>query len=117
MAAPFRDNPALFVVPVLLVLAIANIPREITHGREFRGFLSSCVTIVLLMATFGLGMFPEMIHSTTGTSLTAFNAASSETTLTVMLIIAAIGMPLVIGYTSTIYWVFRGKVKLDEMSY
>ena len=34
-----------------------------------------------------------------------------------MLIIAAIGMPLVITYTSSIYWIFRGKVKLDETSY
>jgi cytochrome d ubiquinol oxidase subunit II len=34
-----------------------------------------------------------------------------------MAIIAAIGMPFVLGYTSVIYWVFRGKVKLDKMSY
>jgi len=34
-----------------------------------------------------------------------------------MLIIAAIGVPLVLAYTVSIYWVFRGKVKLDNMSY
>jgi cytochrome d ubiquinol oxidase subunit II len=28
-----------------------------------------------------------------------------------------IGMPLVATYTVTVYWVFRGKVKLDEHSY
>jgi cytochrome d ubiquinol oxidase subunit II len=34
-----------------------------------------------------------------------------------MLIMAAIGMPLVIAYTFHIYRVFQGKVKLDSMSY
>lgn len=34
-----------------------------------------------------------------------------------MLIVAAIGVPLVLAYTATIYFIFRGKVKLDPMSY
>ena len=28
-----------------------------------------------------------------------------------------IGMPLVLAYTISIYWIFRGKVKLDSRSY
>ncbi len=34
-----------------------------------------------------------------------------------MLILAGVGMPLVLGYTFHIYRIFRGKVKLDSMSY
>jgi cytochrome d ubiquinol oxidase subunit II len=34
-----------------------------------------------------------------------------------MLIIAIIGMPIVVAYTVSIYWIFRGKVKLDSFSY
>jgi cytochrome d ubiquinol oxidase subunit II len=34
-----------------------------------------------------------------------------------MLIIAAVGVPLVLAYTASIYWVFRGKVRLDRFSY
>jgi cytochrome d ubiquinol oxidase subunit II len=34
-----------------------------------------------------------------------------------MFIIAAIGMPIVVAYTFSIYWVFRGKVRLTESSY
>ena len=34
-----------------------------------------------------------------------------------MLIIAGIGVPVVIAYTVCIYWIFRGNVKLDLMSY
>jgi cytochrome d ubiquinol oxidase subunit II len=34
-----------------------------------------------------------------------------------MLIVAILGVPLVITYTICVYWIFRGKVKLDEHSY
>jgi len=111
--------PALFVVPLLNVLAVANIPREIFHGNDFRAFLSSCAAVVLLMSLFGIGMYPDLIFSSPVTehSLTIDNAASSVRTLTIMLIIAFIGMPIVIAYTFSIYWIFRGKVKLDATSY
>ncbi len=63
MASTCSGYPVLFVVPLLTMLAIANIPREIHHGRDFRAFLSSCATIVGLMALFGLGMFPNLVLS------------------------------------------------------
>ena len=109
----------LFVVPILNVLAIANIPREIHRGREFRAFLSSCASVVLLMALFGIGMYPDMIYSSPVAehSLTIYNAASSPKTHRIMLIIALIGMPIVVSYTFSIYWIFRGKVRLDATSY
>ncbi|MFO7654916.1 MAG: cytochrome d ubiquinol oxidase subunit II [Candidatus Krumholzibacteriia bacterium] len=119
MAAPFRDRPVLFLVPLLSLLAIANVPREVHHGRDWRAFLSSGLAIVSLLALFGIGMFPELIHSRPAPehSMTAFNASSSRKTLQVMLIMAIIGMPLVLGYTAHIYRVFRGKVRMDSMSY
>lgn len=49
--------------------------------------------------------------------VTIMNAASSPRTLSIMLIIAAIGMPIVLCYTAAIYWTFRGKVHLGEHSY
>jgi len=50
-------------------------------------------------------------------SLDIWQGASSSKTLNIMLIIALIGMPLVLGYTFSIYWIFRGKVKLESTSY
>lgn len=119
MREMLSSQPVLFVVPLLNVLAIANIPREIFHGNEFRAFLSSCAAMVLLMALFGIGMYPNMIFSSPlpEHSLTIYNAASSTKTLTIMLTIALIGMPVVAGYTFSIYWIFRGKVRLDAHSY
>ena len=45
------------------------------------------------------------------------HAASTSKTLGIMLVIACIGVPVVIAYTVSIYWIFRGKVKLDRVSY
>lgn len=114
-----RANPWLFVIAIANMLAIANIPREINHRRYGRAFLSSCAAIAALLMLFGIGLFPNLVFSNpvAAHSLTIYNAASSAKTLKIMLIIALIGMPLVLGYTTSIYWIFRGKVRLDENSY
>ncbi|MBI4398357.1 MAG: cytochrome d ubiquinol oxidase subunit II [Candidatus Omnitrophica bacterium] len=115
----FKAHPWLFGLAFLNMLAIANIPREITHGHEFRAFLSSCAAVVMLMAIFGLGMFPNLVVSNPHAeySLTLYNAASSQKTLRIMLYVALLGLPLVLAYTVAVYWIFRGKVKLDKSSY
>jgi len=118
-SAVVQQRPILFLVAVFSILAIANIPREIFFGRPGRAFLSSCATIVLVLALFGLNSFPDLVHSNPlpQNSLTAYNAASSQKTLSIMGLIAALGMPVVLAYTLSIYWVFRGKVRLSETSY
>jgi cytochrome d ubiquinol oxidase subunit II len=118
MGIPFKEHPWLGILAIANMLAVANIPREIFHGREFRAFLSSSASVVLLMAVFGAGMFPDLVAShDPANSLNLYNAASSQTTLAIMLVIALLGVPLVLTYTVCIYWVFRGKVKLDAHSY
>jgi cytochrome d ubiquinol oxidase subunit II len=119
MAARVRANPWLFSIALVNMLAIANIPREVTRRRDGRAFLSSCVAMLALMTLFGLEMYPHLILSNPHPerSLTIYNAASSPKTLGIMLTIAFIGVPLVLAYTVSIYWIFRGKVKLDRMSY
>jgi len=72
-----------------------------------------------LMTLFGAGMYPNLVYSQPSpeNSLTVYNAASSQKTLGIMLTIALIGVPIVLAYTVSIYWIFRGRVKLDRMSY
>ena len=109
----------LFLIPMIKLFAIANITRCISKGWDFFAFLSSSVAIVLFMFLFGLGIFPNMVISNPDGqySLTIYNASSSPKTLGIMLVIALIGMPIVLAYTVSIYWIFRGKVKLNEHSY
>ncbi len=119
MIEHFRNHPELFILALLNMLAIANIPREIHHKREFRAFLSSCASIVALFSLFAIGIFPNIVISSIDPaySLTVFNASSSQKTLSIMLTMAIIGIPFVLAYTIGIYWIFRGKVKIDSMSY
>ena len=119
MTVAFRAHPALLVIPLASALAIANIPREVHRQRYMRAFLSSCAAVVALLALFGVGMYPNMVYSLPNPerSLDIYNAASSSKTLGIMLTIAALGVPMVLTYTAGIYWVFRGKVQLDEDSY
>jgi len=114
-----REQPLFVVIVVLSILTMANIPREIHKKRDGRAFISSMATIALMMTLFAASMFPFMVLSNgdPANSLTIYNAASSQKTLMIMLIIALIGMPMVLTYTMTIYWIFRGKVKLTPMSY
>jgi len=119
MVENFRALPVLFIVALLNMFAIANIPREISKGREFRAFISSAASIAALLLLFAIGIFPNIVYSNPipENSLNIYNAASSDKTLTIMIIIALIGIPFVFAYTISIYWIFRGKVKIDEMSY
>jgi cytochrome d ubiquinol oxidase subunit II len=45
------------------------------------------------------------------------NASAANETLTVMFVIALMGMPFVLLYTAGVYFFFRGKVELDDESY
>ena len=119
MVEHFKSQPVFFIVALLNMLAVANIPRQIYHGRDFKAFLSSCASIAALLALFAIGLFPNIVLSNPDpqNSLNIYNAASSQKTLGIMLTIALIGVPFVLAYTISIYWIFRGKVKIDHMSY
>ncbi|HEY7307984.1 MAG TPA: cytochrome d ubiquinol oxidase subunit II [Gemmataceae bacterium] len=117
--AKYQEYPWAWIVVVLNVLAIANIPRAIYQGRPFDAFISSSATIAAFTFLFGLTLAPNLIVSTVNPdySLTVARAASSRKTLQIMTIVACLGMPFVLSYTIVIYWVFRGKVRLDRFSY
>ncbi len=119
MADRVRANPWLFTIALVNMLAVANIPREIHRNQDWRAFVSSCVAMIALMGLFGLEMYPNLVLSNpeAAHSLNIHNAASSHKTLGIMLTIALTGVPVVLAYTISIYWIFRGKVKLDKMSY
>jgi cytochrome d ubiquinol oxidase subunit II len=65
------------------------------------------------------GIFPNLLISTTDQAfnLTIYNAASNDNTLTVMLIIALIGMPFALLYTVGVYYFFRGKTVVEPTGY
>jgi len=74
-------------------------------------FIASSSAILLLWGAAGASLFPALVRSAgPGGDITIYSASSSELTLTVMLIIACIGMPIVIGYTIFAYRIFKGAI-------
>lgn len=120
MVEALRERPFIFIVALVNMFAVANIPREISRGNDGKAFLSSCLNIICLLALYGIGTYPNVVRAINDPehlSLTIYNSASSQKTLEILLFIAVIGVPLVISYTIGIYWIFRGKVRLESTSY
>jgi len=115
----FKQNPALFIVPVLTFLSIANVPRLASKRKYGWAFVFSSLTIALSLVLVAVELYPTLLFSTVDEAynIDVYNAASSTRSMQIMLIIVAIGAPLVLGYTVFVYRTFSGKVKLDETSY
>ena len=115
----FRERPWTAVFPLLALVAIAAVWRLTNAGRPLQAFFASAVMIASLMAAVAAGMYPVLLRSTLDPiyDLTIQNASSADPTLTVMFVVAIIGMPFVVLYTAGVYWFFRGKVELDDESY
>lgn len=119
MTEAIKSRPIFFLIGLINMLAIANIPREVHLGRDGWAFGSSCVSIICLMWLFAIGIFPNFVRAINNPehSLTIYNSASSQLTLTILLVIAVIGIPMVLAYTFSVYWIFHGKVRLESTSY
>jgi len=117
--ADFSSNIAAWLFLALIAAGVIVLPLALLSHRNKTAMLASCTIVGGLMGLAGAGLFPRLLPSITdpSASLTIYNASSTPRTLTAMLVIALIGMPLVIGYTAFIYKAFRGKVVLSEDSY
>jgi cytochrome d ubiquinol oxidase subunit II len=115
----FHRAPWAVAVVILNVLAIANIPRCASADQARRAFLSSCVTIIAMVTLFGIALWPNLVRASNNPdySLSIYRASSSERTLRIMFLIACIGIPLVLTYTTIVYWTFRRRVEIGTHSY
>ena len=71
-----------------------------------------------MMLLFAARIFPNLVISRPGlaNSLNIYNGAATDKSLHFMFWVAMIGVPIVLTYTVSIYYVFRGKVTLTEES-
>jgi cytochrome d ubiquinol oxidase subunit II len=100
---------------VLSVLtAVALVAGLVANAREREGWAFGLVaaSVVGLVATLFVALFPDVMPSTTDPaySLTVENASSTPKTLAVMSWIAASGLPVVLLYQGWTYWVFRTRI-------
>lgn len=111
----FYRYPLLWLLPVLAVLASLTGLWWVRRNRPLAAFVASSVMIMAVLGTFGSAMFPFVLPSTlqANSSLTVWDAASSQWTLQLMLIATLIFLPLIVWYTRWAYRVMAGKVTTD----
>lgn len=105
------DGWSLAAIVVAVVALVASLGAN-RLGREGWTFVLSGLTIVAAVAALFLALFPDVMPSSTNPawSLTAKNASSSPYTLKIMTWVAVFATPVVIGYQSWTYWVFRKRI-------
>lgn len=108
----FNNAPILWVVPLLGVLL--PILTVIFSGLNKNGwvFLSSSLTVACVLFTFGITTFPFIMASSYApdVSLTIWDATSSQLTLTVMLCVVVLFLPIVLFYTTWNYIKMFGRL-------
>jgi len=115
----FEENTLLFVVPLLVFLSIANVPRLASKKQYGWAFIFTSITIALLLVIVAFELYPRLLLSNPDAehSITIYNAAASIKTLKIMMGFVAVGGPLVLLYSYFVYKTFWGKVKLDDEGY
>lgn len=99
-------------------LSLGLLPGAVKRMADGRCFVLSSATFIGLWGIVGSIHHPNLVRaSDPALSLTIANASSSALTLKVMLVIALVGMPLVIGYTVFAYRVFKGKAEAGGAGY
>ncbi|MFH0799932.1 MAG: cytochrome d ubiquinol oxidase subunit II [Pseudomonadota bacterium] len=107
--ANFRQFPGLAMIPILALLSLLAAAILSWGQKPKAAFAASALASAMSVATVAAAIFPNIVPSigNPAFSVTISNSASSALTLKAMLVIAAIGMPLVILYHVWIYRAFR----------
>ncbi|STX41311.1 cytochrome d ubiquinol oxidase subunit II [Legionella donaldsonii] len=111
----FQDMPVTLLVPIL---GIAGALLAILVAAKARlAFIFSAVSIIGIIATVGVSMFPFILPSSSNPeqSLIVWDSSSSQLTLFIMLIATAIFLPIILIYTAWVYRVLRGKVTVETI--
>ena len=108
----FSVYPQLWVFPALgLVMPVLGAVL-VLRQKESWAFVCSSLAIVGVIATAGVALFPFVMPSSINPnhSLTVWDATSSAHTLNIMLVVAMVFVPCVLGYTSWSYYKMRGRI-------
>lgn len=88
-------------------------------GNSRFAFICSSLSIIGIIGTVGLSMFPFILPSAShfNSSLLVWDASSSQLTLMLMLAAVVIFLPIILMYTAWVYRVLRGKVNRDTVEH
>ena len=115
--AGYAAHPAFWLAPLLALVGAVGSIVLISARKYFAGFLASSLVCAGTILSAGFALFPFLMPSSLdpNSSLTVFDASSSQTTLGIMLVVVIIFLPIVLAYTSWVYRVLRGRVTLEHI--
>ena len=114
----YGAHPWMMIAPVLGFLGAAAALISLRARREVTALLFSSLSILGIISTVGLSMFPFILPSSIDprASLTVWDASSSHLTLFIMLVVTAVFIPVIVAYTAWVYRVLWGKVDEKAIS-
>ena len=115
--ANYLRYPALWTIPALGLFAPFVVILMLWLRRPGTALLFGKLAIFGVITSVGVAMFPFILPSSLdpGMSLTVWDSSSSHLTLFIMLVSTGIMLPIIMLYTSWVYYVLRGKVTESDM--
>jgi cytochrome d ubiquinol oxidase subunit II len=113
LLANYGSHPWTLAAPIVALAATGwAVLLSLMKRATVAAFVGSGIASAAVIATAGLSLFPFLLPSSAdpGSSLTVWDASSSETTLGVMLAVTVVFLPIVMIYTGWVYRVLRGPV-------
>jgi cytochrome d ubiquinol oxidase subunit II len=115
----YSRSPWTLAAPVIAVLAALStvIMMSVRRARGF-AFVTSALAVAGVIATAGLSAFPFLLPSSLDprSSLTVWDASSSERTLAIMTVATVLILPIVLIYTGWVYRMLRGPVTAESVT-
>lgn len=113
----YHTHSWMLIAPTLGFLGIASALTSASKKLEHLAFVCSSLAITGIILTAGFSMFPFVMPSSSDyvSSLTIWDATSSEKTMGIMLIVTLIFLPLILMYTSWVFKVMSGKVTVESI--
>ncbi|WP_131667246.1 cytochrome d ubiquinol oxidase subunit II [Psychrobacter pygoscelis] len=103
----------LFMLPMPLIVAALFyfMRKDLKTDREYRPFLLTVAMFLMGYIGVCIAVFPNIVPY----SMTIYEAAAADTSLSFMLIGAGIMLPIILSYTGYAYYTFKGKTDHEHM--
>jgi cytochrome d ubiquinol oxidase subunit II len=96
-------------IPVLVAVAFFRLVRSIQENRTYMPHFMACSLFLLGFIGLLVGIYPDIVPY----DLSFREAAAAPNAQGLLLVGAVVMLPVILGYTAYVYWIFRGKVSPD----
>jgi cytochrome bd quinol oxidase subunit 2 apoprotein (EC 1.10.3.-) len=112
----YLTHPFFWAAPIVAFLGALGVQLFVAR-QGFLGFFSSSLAVAGTIASAGFALFPFLMPSSVDprSSLTVWDASSSEGTLFLMMCLVAVFLPIIILYTTWVFRIMRGRVSLEQV--